>query len=93
MFFSAPLNDKVLMNLATNMGPEYVEVGVALGLTINKVKQIMHDCEKAVPINLDILTTWRENFVGDDNAKFDALAKSFLEIYRKDLCDVVRNGE
>ena len=91
---SAPLNDKVLLNLAKKMGTEYVIFGVSLGLTAMKVQHLEYDYKKAVTINFQILRTWRDNVEGEpqDNM-FDTLANTFLDTEQRNLHDIVRNGE
>ena len=83
------------MNLARQMGTNYVVVGVSLGLTANKVDQLQHDYQKAIPINFQILRTWRDNTGRQTQVDdmFDTVASAFIDVDRRDLHDIVRNGE
>ena len=94
MFLEA-LNDKFLLKLAREMGIEYLEVGVSLGLTGNTVRQLEHDHRRAVDINFHILKTWRDNvdYGKSVNDMYDQLAVVFMDIGLGILHDFVRNGE
>ena len=77
------------------MGVEYLEIGVSLGLTGIKIRQLEHDHRRAVDINFQILTTWRDNVDSRKsiNDMYEELAEAFMDIELGDLHDFVRNGE
>ena len=77
------------------MDINYLEVGVSLGLTSNKIHQLEHDHRLAVPINFHIVKTWRDNVDCRKSIDdmYDELAEAFKDIERMDLQDFVRNGE
>ena len=90
--FLEPLNDSFLMNLAEKLGTNYLQFGVYLGLTSNKIDQITFRCADLVVINFKILKTWRncKSPTESANVMFDNLREALLKIKRTDLEEQVR---
>ncbi|KAI0230385.1 hypothetical protein LSAT2_019268 [Lamellibrachia satsuma] len=89
---SEPLNDSFLMSLAKQLGANYMEFGVWLGLKGNKVRQIISDNRDAIPINFTILETWRNNMTLLESAgvMYTNLREALHNIERIDLEEQVQ---
>ena len=61
------LDDVFLWKKAEKLGDSFLKLGIALGLTAAEVKQIKYDERDAVPINFNILLTWRNRSTHQDS--------------------------